>query len=94
MAQTLVTAGLIYIYFTNFTIFSLKLTLLSSFSRSVLCLRMPSSLDSSTSPELLAGSSFLTFPASGGGRGIIIQHCICPERSVIQTRSHLRLSQL
>lgn len=34
VAHTSVTAGLIYTHFTNFTIFSLKLTLLSSSSRS------------------------------------------------------------
>lgn len=34
----------------------------------------------------MAGSSLLTFSASGVGRDII-QHCICPEMSVIQSTS-------
>lgn len=57
----------------------------------------PPASHSSLSPQSpgdspLAGSSLLAFSASGAGRDII-QHCVCPEMSVIQNTKHLRLCQ-
>lgn len=98
LAKTSVTARLILIYFTKLTIAAFQMTLPSFFYQlsasplRALQLLTAACLSRAQGDSPLAGSSLLTFSASGAGRDIL-QHCICPEMYVIQNAKHLRLCQ-